>query len=75
MSVIVPVGQQQQQQQGSVAISGQNDPPFSALVKYVTTGKSASHTTEDDLQQLATSFFNRPGGRAHLEALCNHDEP
>ena len=80
MSVIVPIGQQQQQpqqqqQQGSMAISGQNDPLFSALVKYVTTGKGASHTTEADLQQLATSFVNRPGGRAHLEALCQHDEP
>jgi len=79
-SVIVPMGHQQQQQpqpqqQHGVAISGQNDPLFSALVKYVTTGKGASHTTEADLQQLAASFVNRPGGRAHLEALCQDDQP
>lgn len=64
-----PPQQQQTTQQGG------DDPLLQALAKYVTTGPGARHTTQVELREMVASTVARPGGRAHLEALCQHDDP
>jgi hypothetical protein len=69
--------QQQQQPQGlpiqSVSSNSVDGALLSALAAYITGGSDARHTTEQEIQDLASEAIARPGGRAHLEAIIQSE--
>ncbi|KAM5349533.1 hypothetical protein ACJ41O_006038 [Fusarium nematophilum] len=65
----------QQNQPAHTVSDGSGDGQLlNALAKYVTTGSGARHTTQAELQELVSTVAARPGGRAHLESLVQHEE-
>ncbi|KAF5008067.1 hypothetical protein FDECE_5650 [Fusarium decemcellulare] len=65
---------QQNQQHQSLPVqtvkgNGVDSNLFDALAVFVTTGPGAKNTTEDEINDMASTAISKPGGRAHLESL------
>lgn len=72
-STMMSPQQQAPQLASPQGVSGSDDALVGALAKYVTTGLGSRHTTKSEIQEMVAATVSKPGGRAHLEALCHCD--
>ena len=74
-ATLAPQQAQPQIPQGSqsLAVSQTEDPLFTALRQYITTGSNATHITTKQLNELYQTSISTPASRSNLEATLTSE--